>query len=128
MQQAQLGYFASPKERLELYWQQAALLAAQDDLQQAAQLGQAVFDSLLQPGVFGPGSTGAASQYGALAFRRPVMSIEFVPQVQTIGLTDEWGRRLFTLSRWYNALGDAASEQAARDLLFREIPNFSNIH
>jgi len=123
LDEAQLGYITPSDLSLELNWWEAELAAAEGQIQTAAQIGQGVLDSYLFQGLDGPGANSSTTYYAPLAFRRPVMAIEFVPSVQMIRLPDVWGGRMAELARWYKQLGKISEDQKLREELLIEIPD-----
>jgi hypothetical protein len=126
VEQARLGYSRPGIVDLELDWLDAEIMAAEGQVQQAAELGQKTLDSYLFQGLNGPGTTGSITKYAQQAFRRPVMAIEFVPWVQTIQLPDVWGQRMAKLASWDEQLGKADATTQVTQILLRDIPDFKN--
>lgn len=112
----------SPLERLEREWLLAEIAAREMDAAEAVRLGQAVYQHYRLQGIYGPGSMGQ-SQYAPLMFRRPAMALELAPQLTTISLSDEWGRRAMMLANWLERTGEAQSAGQIRQQVRQAIPD-----
>ncbi len=105
LQQADLVYFSDARDRLEMFWLRAEAAAQEGNLAAAVGYGEQAWYALNHPGLFGPGAPGG-TVYFPIAFRRPSMQSDFVPQFLHILLTDAWGERMVQLSQWYLTLGN----------------------
>lgn len=119
---AELAVSFSPLERLEREWLLAEIAAREMDAAQAVSLGLPAYQHYLLQGIYGPGSMGQ-SQYGPLMFRRPAMALELVPQLTTISLSDEWGRRAMMLANWLQRSGEEQAAGQIRQQVREAIPD-----
>jgi tetratricopeptide (TPR) repeat protein/O-antigen ligase len=102
---ASMVYFSTGKEQIEYSWLQAELSAADGNYQDAVLQGQKAVDGYLFQGIYGPGSYGTLI-YAPLMFRRPAASLEFVPQLTRIMITDRVGEWMLKLRSWYLETGE----------------------
>ncbi|HEY9075213.1 MAG TPA: O-antigen ligase family protein [Anaerolineaceae bacterium] len=120
---AVLAYSDEPADLLDLRWTQAELAARQGRLEQAIELGESAVNGQLAQGVNGAGSFGAL-YYAPLAFRRPAMAQEIVPQLTLIRLDDTWGSRLEILIGWARQAGKPELAEKWRVELLHAIPDY----
>jgi tetratricopeptide (TPR) repeat protein len=122
LQQAELAYFNDIRDRTEMLWLRAEVAAQRDDLVQAIGFGEQALSGLIHPGLFGPDSPGGIV-YFPIAFRRPSMRADYVPQYRLILMTDAWGERMVQLAQWYAASGQPERAQEIYFLVLQEIPD-----
>ncbi len=117
LKRAELAYFRSGEDALEVLWAKTELAAAQGDYAAAVKLGEQVVAGHRDQSIFGPGTFGDPS-YGPFFQRRETMAMDLAPQLTLIHFTDRWATRLVLLGDWHAALGDAARATAVyRDVL-----------
>ena len=102
---AQLAYFSSQEQRLELTWLNAELAAAKENWVEAVTLGEEALNGFLLQGAYGPGSA-SKTLYGTGIFRRQIMEVELVPQLTLIYLPDPWPERMAKLASWHQGKVD----------------------
>lgn len=119
---AELAYFDTGEDRLEVMWLKAELAAARGDLMAAAELGEAAAEEYQMQSVFGPGAFGATS-YAQVFFRQESMAVEFVPQLTPAPFIDKWAARLVQAGDWYAALGDRAKAEAVYQRVLGLVPD-----
>jgi tetratricopeptide (TPR) repeat protein/O-antigen ligase len=123
---AELAFTLSKEEGIELEWLQAEIQAAKGDLKSAIKLGAEALDAYSHQGIYGPGSMGTV-YYAELMYRRPEMKLELVPQMHTILLPDQWGRRMALLSDWYARTGESEMARETYASLLQVIPDYESL-
>lgn len=123
---AELSYTELESDRLLTKWYKAELAARRGDYGEAARLGDEALQRFMQQGVYGPGTFGTL-MYDQLVFRRPVIMMEVVPQIEMIVLPDEWGVRLQQTAVWYEKSGNSDRAQALKKILHEQIPDYAEI-
>ncbi len=126
LKKAELAFTLSKEEGLELKWLQAEIQAAKGELATAIKLGGEALEDYCHPGIYGPGSMGTV-YYAELMYRRPEMKLELVPQMHTILLPDQWGRRMALLAEWY---AQTCENEMARETyanLLQMIPDYESM-
>ncbi len=124
IQQGWLSIVDNLEQTVDLQWCAAELAAARGDLSTAIAKGQDALNRYLNPGVYGPGSTGLDDVYGSHSFRRPTMFLEFVPWLDAIPLPDTWGQHMAALISWYRQTGNNTQADNLQQQLKILIPDF----
>ena len=96
---ARLAYAGKPFQSLDTQWLQAEIFAQEGYPDQAKATAQPVIDQYALPGLDGPGSFGAL-QYAPRIFHSLAMSLEVVPQLQTLPLSQHYEEMETTLASW----------------------------
>ena len=126
LKKAELAFTLSKEEGIELKWLQAEIRAAKGDLESAVRLGAEALDAYSQQGIYGPDSMGTV-YYAELMYRRPEMKLELVPQMHSIPLPDQWGRRMALLSDWYRRTGENETARVTYANLLEMISDYESL-
>lgn len=127
LKQAELLDSYNNLDWLELDWQKARLSAAKGDKSTAAAAGEKVLNKYLSHGISGPGAM-LNPAYAVFMFRRPAVNVDFIPQVDTISLPDQWGLRMAEVSQWYQESGNTVQSRILLEKLHKLIPDFDEIN
>jgi O-antigen ligase/tetratricopeptide (TPR) repeat protein len=114
-----LAYTNFTESKLQTFWLQGEIYAAQGDWHQAASWGEMAIQAVIRPGLLGPGSY-SQQIFGPVVYRRHELPDYFVPQVQPLPINKEWMQRLDELIVWYEQDGNlekASQWKAQRALI-----------
>ena len=107
-------------------WQQAEVLAQNRQFNEAASLGSNILNKKIKVYLFGY-DTPANLLYNVYMFRRPAMSIDFVPQLAVIALPDYWGKKSLELVDWLEKAGKDTEAQIWSQKIFSLIPDIDKL-